>query len=181
MDSLENHERVLVVSRLLDQWADDALGDEPDWKPLSRLLSYSWCGGFMWMNRVEQDDATIELYKHGITRHYLNLDRQGRAYAYTGSDYVQIPMNLAIERVFEGLEDMGHTRETDYDDEFVAAKYKALREAGWIVVSVGSPDSAEPLRSLADADPNIGHRAEPDPEKASARDPRADQSVSDDV
>jgi hypothetical protein len=76
---------------------------------------------------------------------------------------------------------MGHTRETDYDDEFVAAKYRALREAGWTVISVGSPDSAELLPRLDDADPNVGHRAEPDPEKASARDPRADQSVSDDV
>jgi hypothetical protein len=145
MDSLEHHERVLAISRLVDQWAEDELGDKPDWGPLSRVLPSSWCGGFMWMNRVEQDGGvTIELYKHGITRHYINLDRQGTAYAYTGSGYVQIPMRLAIERVFEGLEDMGHTRETDYDNELVAAKYEALREAGWTVVSTMPSQSDAP-------------------------------------
>jgi len=50
-----------------------------------------WCEGFMWMYRVEQDEATVELYKHGITRRYLNLDQDHKAYGFNGANYIQIP------------------------------------------------------------------------------------------
>jgi hypothetical protein len=61
MDSLEHHERVLAVSRLVDKWADDALGDEPDWGPLSRVLPSSWCGGSDPPDVDEAEEAMLSI------------------------------------------------------------------------------------------------------------------------
>ena len=77
--------------------------------------------------------------RHGITGRYLNLDRFNRAYRYTEDGYVQIPVALAIEDVFDGLEEMGWSRETRYDEEFGAEKHRLLREAGYTAISTGSP------------------------------------------
>lgn len=135
VESLEDHERVLALSRLVDRWAEENLAGEPDWAPLEEALPIEWYGGFMWMQRVEQDGVTVELYKHGITRRYLNLDHSGRAYRYTRSGYVEMPLDEAIDWVFDGVEEMGWSRETVYDDEFRAEKYRAFREAGWTVIT----------------------------------------------
>jgi hypothetical protein len=153
MESAEHHEEVLAISRIVDQVADEFFGDNPDWGPLHIALPLDWCDGFMWMYRVTQDDATIELYKHGITRRYLNLDQSNHAYRYTGDGYVQIPVADAIDGVFEEIEGMGWTRETRYDEEFVAEKHRQLREAGWTVISTGSPESGEMLRELDSLQP----------------------------
>lgn len=139
MDSLEKHEQILAISRIVDEAAEKYLGGEPDWEPLHVVVPLQWCDGFMWMYRLEQGDAVIEHYKHGITRRYLNLDQHNRAYHYTEDGYVQIPVALAVELVFAGIEEMGWTRETRYDEEFVTAKHKALNDAGWTVISTASP------------------------------------------
>ena len=68
MESLEHHEQVLAISRIVDQVADEFLGDDPDRDPLHNVLPLMWCDGFMWMFRTTQSDAVIEHYKHGITR-----------------------------------------------------------------------------------------------------------------
>ncbi|MEA1903229.1 MAG: hypothetical protein U9N56_06860 [Actinomycetota bacterium] len=128
-------EDVLLISRILDKWAEENLGGEPDWGPLEAVLPMQWCDGFMWMNRLEHDGVTIELYKHGITRRYLNLDQNGNAYRFTNPGYEWIPMAFAVELVFGGLEEMGHTRETKYDEEFVRMKHQAYRDAGYTVIS----------------------------------------------
>ena len=57
-----------------------------------------------------------------------------------------------IERVFEEIEEMGWTRETAYNEEFVAEKHRQLREAGWTVITTGTPGSAELLRELDTVD-----------------------------
>ena len=107
MESAEHHEEVLAISKIVDQVADKFFGDDPDWEPLHVVLPLEWCDGFMWMYRVEQDDATIELYKHGITRRYLSLDQDNTAYRFNGTDYIQIPVAEAIDSVFAGIEEMG--------------------------------------------------------------------------
>jgi hypothetical protein len=43
---------------------------EPNLKPLEMKVGPARCVGFMFMGRVNG----INLYKHGITRTYLNLD-----------------------------------------------------------------------------------------------------------
>lgn len=152
MSSAENHEEILAISKIVDQVADEYLGDEPDWDPLHVVLPLEWCSGFMWMFRLQEGDAVIEMYKHGITRRYLMLDQYNRAYVYTGESHVQIPVAVAVEVVFEGIEEMGWTRETVYDEDFVAEKHRQLREAGWTVISTGTPGSGELLRRLEQAD-----------------------------
>lgn len=152
MDSLEKHERVLALSRLVDQWAEENLDGEPNWGPLEMVLPLEWCGGFMWMQRVEENGAVIELYKHGITRRYLNLDQEGDAYRFTGSGYVPISIEEATECVFENIEEMGWSRETDYDDEFVARKYEALRGAGWTVITTGPTAASDDEQEHTDND-----------------------------
>ncbi len=141
METPSRDEMVLRISRILDAWAEECLGTDPDWGPLERAIPREWCGGFMWMNRTEDCGVVIELYKHGITRRYLNLDRFGGAYRYTGDGYELITMEEAIEHVFEGLEEMGFSRETNYDEEFIRRKHEALRAAGWTVISTAQLDT----------------------------------------
>jgi hypothetical protein len=143
MDTPDRDEMVLRLSRILDAWAEECLGDDPDWGPLEAAIPREWCGGFMWMNRIEDCGVVIELYKHGITRRYLNLDRNGGAYRYTGDGYELIAMSEAVDHVFCGLEEMGYTRETDYDEEFIRRKHQALREAGWTVISTAQLDAVD--------------------------------------
>lgn len=157
MDSLGRHERVLALSRLVDRWAEDHLAAEPDWEPLEKAIPRDWCGGFMWMQRVDEHDTTIELYKHGITRRYLNLDSDAQTYRYTGSGYIPIGLEEALDWVFEGLEEMGWTRDTVYDDDFVAKKYAALREAGWTVITTGSPAPLGSTECSDDEDEDSDH------------------------
>lgn len=151
MSSVEDHEQILAISKIVDQVAEEFLGDEPDWDPLHVVLPLEWCAGFMWMFRVTEGDAVIEMYKHGITRRYLMLDQHNRAYLYTGERHVQIPVALAVEQVFDNIEEMGWTRETAYDEEFVAEKHRQLRAAGWTVISTGTPGSGELLRELEES------------------------------
>lgn len=50
--------------------------ENPNWKPLERLLGSSGCENFMWMWR----EVGVEFYKHIRTRHYLLLDSEGLCY-----------------------------------------------------------------------------------------------------
>jgi hypothetical protein len=144
----DHDEQVLAISRIVDQVAEEFLGGEPDWEPLHVVLPLEWCDGFMWMFRAQQGDAVIEMYKHGITRKYLMLDQLNRAYRYIGEDYVQTPVAIAVGLVFEGIEEMGWSRETAYDEEFVSEKHRQLREAGWTVITTAAPGSGELMREL---------------------------------
>lgn len=58
------------------------------------------------------------------------------------------PGGVAVDRVFEGLKEMGWTRETHYDEEFVAEKHRQLREAGWTVITTASPLERELAQKL---------------------------------
>ena len=109
----------------------------PNWKPLEKVLPMEHCDGFMYMGYVDG----IHMYKHGFTRHYINLDRKGNAYRYveTTNRYVPIHTDVAIEHVFEGLEEMGLTRASVWDHEAMVLRQKAMADAGWTVINVG-PD-----------------------------------------
>lgn len=137
---MDREEMVQAARRAVEQWAEEALGDDPDWRPLESAIPYEWCGGFMWMNRTTQGDAVIELYKHGITRRYLNLDHNRQAYRYSEDGYVKITLDTAVDHVFDGIEEMGWDRETKYDEEFIRTKHKALRDMGYTVISSAGVD-----------------------------------------
>jgi hypothetical protein len=100
---------------------------EPNWKPLEARLGATRCVGFMFMGRAHG----INHYKHGISRRYLLLDDEGRAYQTVGRDGCrEIPIEEALAVVEAPLKELGETLETPYDSAYVLRKEAALREAG---------------------------------------------------
>lgn len=75
-------------------------GEKPNWAPLLDLAP-SQVDDFMWMFEVEPEEgARIHAYKHWLTRRYLHLDCQGRAFVY-GDDglYREVDPNWLLDRV----------------------------------------------------------------------------------
>ncbi len=98
-----------------------------NWKPLEAKLGAHRCAGFMFMGRLNG----INQYKHGISRRYLFLDDEGRAYECAGMDeFREITFEEALGRVEAPLGVLGATLETPYDAAFIRRKAAALREAG---------------------------------------------------
>ena len=71
--------------------------DEPIWKPLERLFSENECAQYMYMGAI----GNIQLYKHIVTRKYINIDLEGTCWSYdfNSNSYFQVPSNIAIKRV----------------------------------------------------------------------------------
>ena len=100
---------------------------EPNWKPLEIRLGPARCTGFMFMGRVNG----INQYKHGISRRYLFLDDEGRAYQAAGrNEFREVEFEEALAMVEAPLKELGETLETPYDSAYVRRKEAALREAG---------------------------------------------------
>jgi hypothetical protein len=60
--------------------------DSPNWKPLLHLARV-YVAEFMWMFEVELEGGVrIHAYKHVITRRYLHLSEDGRAFVYCWPD-----------------------------------------------------------------------------------------------
>ena len=92
---------------------------EQNWKPLGMKLGPARCMGFMFMGRVNG----INLYKHGITRTYLNLDDEGNCYAYQGgSRYRLTDFSVELQKLEASLKKQGETLPTQYDDQYMARK-----------------------------------------------------------
>jgi hypothetical protein len=87
----------------------------------------------MFMGRVNG----INQYKHGISRRYLFLDDEGRAYEAGGrNEFQEIPVEEALARVEAPLKEVGETLETPYDSAYIRRKDAALREAGFDVLRI---------------------------------------------
>jgi hypothetical protein len=100
---------------------------EANWKPLENRLGCERCLGFMYMGRMNG----INLYKHGITRSYLNLDDEGNCYVATGSGCHSLAdFEFELKKVEETLEGLHATLETPYDDVYIARKRQELRQHG---------------------------------------------------
>lgn len=126
---------------------------EPVWEPLERfcrsvLYEEDAASGFMFMGAAlgPEGDRLIYLYKHGITRRYVNLDRELKTYSYRGDRggpdafgdpiYKEISINDAIARLdLASLPKMGAELTTPYDNDYKERRDAALREAGWEVIS----------------------------------------------
>jgi AAA+ superfamily predicted ATPase len=93
-----------------------------DWEP--HAAQASWVSG-------------IRQYKHGLTRRYLLLDDDGRAYEAAGrNEFREIPFEKALARVAAPLAEMGEPLETPYDDAYIRRKDEALRAAGIEVLRI---------------------------------------------
>jgi len=79
-------------------WTDISISvDEPNWEPLERALSFRECSDFMYMGRAGE----IELYKHYLTRRYLNIARDSQTfYRYSEGKYVEITHAEALDHVY---------------------------------------------------------------------------------
>jgi len=106
---------------------------QPNWEPLEKKLGRGKCVGFMYMGKVNG----IHLYKHGITRTYLNLSDRGECYVSRG-DWRYEPADFAAElrKLEASLRTLGETLATVYDDEYIARKDRALQEAGIPLVRI---------------------------------------------
>ena len=76
--------------------------DEPFWLPLESTLLQEECSYFMYMGWLEVDGQRVHHYKHIITRRYLFLNEDLKAYRYVG-DEIYVPQSIkpAIRYVFE--------------------------------------------------------------------------------
>lgn len=100
---------------------------EPNWKPLENRLGAARCTGFMFMGRVNG----INLYKHGISRSYLNLDDAGNCYVTRNPGcYLATDFDQELLKLEECLKGLRANLETSYDESFIAQKREALRQHG---------------------------------------------------
>jgi hypothetical protein len=100
---------------------------QANWVPLEKRLGRERCVGFMYMGKVNG----VNLYKHGITRTYLNLSDQGECYVSRGKwRYERADFAVELEKLEASLRKVGETLATAYNDEYIAAKDRALQEAG---------------------------------------------------
>jgi hypothetical protein len=144
---LSGDELVLALSRAVDAVRENA--GTPVWTPLEAVLPYEWCGAFMFMGAQEYltvgsngfERRTVFLYKHGITRRYLNIGEDLNAYTYRPNMgdidepvYQRMRMETAIATVFERIEQYGADRTTKYDAAFIADRNARLVAAGYTVV-----------------------------------------------
>jgi hypothetical protein len=59
--------------------------DDPTWEPLLAAVGGRHAVWFMWMYEVElADKSRVHAYKHKITRRYMHLGHDGRAFEYVG-------------------------------------------------------------------------------------------------
>jgi hypothetical protein len=106
---------------------------QPNWKPLERVLGRAKCAGFMFMGRVNG----IYLYKHGISRSYLNLDDNGNCYVNGERGcYRRADLGQELAKLEECLKGLQATLETPYDEHFIAQRRETLRQEGISLITL---------------------------------------------
>jgi hypothetical protein len=114
---------------------------EPNWKPLEARLGTARCAGFMFMGRANG----INLYKHGISRTYLNLDDAGNCFVSNlHGCYIPADFEKELAKLEQCLKSLHATLETPYDELFIARKRVILRLTGidLLTIQVESADLA---------------------------------------
>jgi len=73
--------------------------EQPDWRPLLRLLPDVLVETFMWMFELRLPGQRVHAYKHVVTRRYVHLSASSRrAYVYLDDErYARIPVATALE------------------------------------------------------------------------------------
>jgi hypothetical protein len=93
---------------------------------MTEKLGQERCAGFMYMARING----INLYKHGISRTYLNLDDSGQCFKYRNSHFERGDLAVELAKLEASLAELGETLRSVYDETYIAKKEEALREAG---------------------------------------------------
>ena len=69
---------------------------EPNWAPLELAVPANELDNYMYMGRAGE----VELYKHRLTRRYLNIGRNSQSfYQYLDGRYIEITQAAALEHV----------------------------------------------------------------------------------
>lgn len=69
---------------------------EPNWAPLEAVVALGELSDFMYMGNAGE----IELYKHRLTRRYLNISRDAQTfYRYLDGGYIEIAREAALDYV----------------------------------------------------------------------------------
>ena len=80
---------------------------------------------------------SIHLYKHGITRTYLNLDDDGTCYVQGARGcFVQADFDAELKELENVLQSLQATLEIPYDETFIARRREALRQQGVSLLTV---------------------------------------------
>jgi hypothetical protein len=101
--------------------------ENPDWRPLERIMDVELVGWFMWMHEAATPSGRpIHAYKHIATRCYVHLDLDGNAYTYVHEDRYR-PIDLAelLELALRPWWEEGLGAEV----EEVAASWRAIARA----------------------------------------------------
>ena len=70
---------------------------KPDWLPLENSIPSEYCEDYMYMGKA----GDIVLYKHRLTRRYLNIDAvTGKFFRYTNDEYAEIDRRQAFDSVY---------------------------------------------------------------------------------
>ncbi len=124
--------------------APPAVSPAPDWRPLEALLGPALIGQFMAMGEATAPDGTrVMLYKHGMTRRYLNVSADLRTWQYCNATYRPQSLAAALLNAFTNAEDYGALPSVAYDADFRAKRDAALAAAGYRVIT------AQPGRGVA--------------------------------
>lgn len=74
----------------------------PEWELLHKTLGKQNCRNFMYMAGYKlEDEAIIHTYKHSLSREYINLSNDGRAWKYTGDGYEEINSTEAVRDILD--------------------------------------------------------------------------------
>ena len=130
------------------------LPQKSEWKPLEKAVPEKQRHGFMfmgtypftiWRKEGGYESRTLYQYKHGITRQYISIAKDGLCYCKEGDLYRECSCENALDDVFEDIREMGATRETKYDEKYKQERNKALADAGFVTIGV-SPNEIEYAR-----------------------------------
>jgi hypothetical protein len=87
----------------------------------------------MFMGRV---NGSINRYKHGITRTYLNLDDEGNCYLPGGSGTAPADWDTELGKLEACLATLGASLITPYNEDLIAQKSKALQKQGISLLTI---------------------------------------------
>lgn len=141
------------LQNVMDQQAVNVLVHRPkiedQWGPLRLVVPEKQRDGFMFMGTNHdfpgsESEPLIYLYKHGISRGYLNVDEEGLFYKFNPQTdtYSRVSQEDAFKKVFDDLESLNATPETKYDDAYRAERDQKLADAGFTVIG-SSPKGVE--------------------------------------
>jgi len=141
------------------------------WEPLYEFLQAIFgeryldaADGFMFMGGEEVEDGPfLYLYKHGITRKYLALDKEGNPYSNQATGAERIDNQEAYDNVYKDIYNyasMGGNIDPELSKEPWFVKYvefkknrdKTLKDAGYDVLTIEKPEDIDQHRDKLELD-----------------------------